>query len=334
MPEIGEIVIGRTTFRAEKQWAKLPEGIRFGDVGGVAVDAAGRIHVFNRGPHPVIVLEQDGSFASGWGEGLFTNPHAIDIAADGHVYCTDDGDHTVRKFTADGRLVMTIGLPGTPGPRLSGVPFNRCTHTAVGRHGDIFVSDGYGNAHIHRFRPDGTYVETYGGFGPKPGQFNIPHNIASDGDGLLYVADRENHRVQVLDEAGRVQSIWAGLHRPCALCRTRGGDIVIGEAAAHKSAAEVDPQTEGLRISQWSATGEPVGASGRARPARTFSGLIAPHGMAVDATGAIYVGEVTTAAWRIYFPGEPPPDDILPLRKFVPITPTGEASAAASGELS
>jgi DNA-binding beta-propeller fold protein YncE len=108
----------------------------------VAVDSKDRIYVFNRGIHPMIVLDRAGNFIKSWGEGLFHRAHGLDIDSDDNIYCTDDGDHTVRKCSGDGKVLLTIGIPNKPAPFMSGEPFHRCTHTALSPKGDIYVSDG------------------------------------------------------------------------------------------------------------------------------------------------------------------------------------------------
>ena len=100
---------------------------------------------------------------------------------------------------------------------MSGEPFHRCTHTAMAPNGDIYVSDGYGNARVHKYAPDGRLLLSWGGPGTDPGEFNIAHNITCDADGWVYVADRENHRVQVFDGNGKYETQWNNLHRPCGI---------------------------------------------------------------------------------------------------------------------
>ena len=128
-------------------------------------------------------------------------------------------------------MLLTIGIPDKPAPYMSGEPFNRCTHTALSPKGEIYVSDGYGNACVHKYTPDGKLLKTWGEPGSDPGQFNIVHNIAADADGWVYVADRENHRVQVFDGNGSYETQWNNLHRPCALCCCGGKqpNFIIGE---------------------------------------------------------------------------------------------------------
>ena len=172
-----------------------------------------------------------GNFIKSWGEGLFARAHGLHIDADDNLYCTDDGDHTVRKCSVDGKVLLTIGIPNKPAPFMSGEPFHRCTHTALSPKGEIYVSDGYGNACVHKFTPDGKLIKTWGEPGTDPGQFNIVHNIVTDADGWVYVADRENHRVQVFDGNGKYETQWNNLHRPCALhcCGGKQPNFIVGE---------------------------------------------------------------------------------------------------------
>jgi hypothetical protein len=95
-------------------WEQLPDGWTHADVCDVDVDAHDRVYVMNRGEHPVIVYEADGTFVRSWGEGVFANPHGITIGADGFAWCVDNADHTVRKFTLEGELVLTLGTAGVP----------------------------------------------------------------------------------------------------------------------------------------------------------------------------------------------------------------------------
>ena len=197
---------GEHRYRVNADWARLPDGWEFRDVAAVAVDSKDQVYVFNRGEHPMMVFDRDGHFLRSWGEGLFPRAHGTHFAPDGTLYLTDDGDHTVRQCTLDGKVLMTLGIPGQPSPYMSQEPFHRCTHTALSPSGEIYVSDGYGNARIHKFSPDGKLLTSWGSPGSNPGEFNIPHNICCDADGWVYVADRESHRVQVFDGNGRYET--------------------------------------------------------------------------------------------------------------------------------
>jgi streptogramin lyase len=208
---------GEYTFEVNENWAKVPDEITLGDCAAVGVDRQNRVYAFNRGEHPVAVFDAEGNLLRTWGEGVFHRPHGVHMGQDDTIWLTDDGDHTVRKCTLDGKVLMTLGIPGEPKPFMSGEPFHRCTHTALSPQGDLYVSDGYGNARIHKYTPHGKLVMSWGEPGTDPGQFNIPHNICCDHDGWVYVADRENHRVQVFDGNGKFETQWN--NRVSSVCR-------------------------------------------------------------------------------------------------------------------
>jgi DNA-binding beta-propeller fold protein YncE len=308
-------------------WGQLPEGWFLKDVAAVAVDRHDRVYVFNRGTHPMIVFDSDGNFLRSWGEGLFNRPHGLHIGDDDAVYCTDDGDHTVRKCTPQGVVLLEIGVPGRPSQFMSGLPFNRCTHTALSPTGDIYVSDGYGNACVHRYSPDGKRLQTWGESGCGPGQFYIPHNLYCDTGGWVYVADRENHRIQVFDRRGRFESEWRGLHRPCALCagRSSGALWYVGEAGPALPPTLEFPNL-GPRISILNCNGEVLARLGNLPAGIEPGRFVAPHGIAVDSSGAIYVGEVSYTAWPSVFPRRLQPESLPTLHKLKPIKVGGNPS--------
>ncbi|HET7340505.1 MAG TPA: peptidyl-alpha-hydroxyglycine alpha-amidating lyase family protein [Methylomirabilota bacterium] len=294
------VVLGAGEHRYEvaSDWAKLPPGHEFNaDVAAVGVDAQDRVYCFNRGAHPMVVLDRDGNFLRSWGEGVFRRPHGVHMAPDDTLWLTDDGDHTVRHCTLDGKLLLTLGVPGKPAAYLGGQPFHRCTHTALSPRGELYVSDGYGNARVHKYAPDGRLLRSWGEPGTDPGQFNIPHNIACDAEGWVYVADRENHRVQVFDGDGRFQTQWINMHRPSGLFRDpRDGRFYVGEIGGGV-AVNLDMPNIGPRVSIYGARGELLARLGQ-RPAGLEPGqFISPHGLAVDSRGDIYVGEVSYTNW-------------------------------------
>jgi DNA-binding beta-propeller fold protein YncE len=314
-------ILGSGEFRYEviENWARLPDGWLFKDVAAVAVDHKDRVYVFNRGEHPMIVFDRDGNFLRSWGEGVFHRAHGLHIGPDESLYCTDDGDHSVRKCTLEGKVLLTIGIPGKPAPYMSGEPFHRCTHTALSPRGDIYVSDGYGNSRIHHYSPDGRLLKSWGEPGTGPGQFNIPHNLCCDPDGWIYVADRENHRVQVFDGNGRYEAEWHNLHRPCGMFMEakRQPLCYIGEIGPTLPINRDVPNL-GPRISIVDHKGNLVsrfGAekAGYDRPDQ----FVAPHGMAVDSRGDLYVGEVSYASWTQVFPDREMPRGLNTLRKLV-----------------
>ncbi|NKC12746.1 MAG: hypothetical protein GKR94_11265 [Gammaproteobacteria bacterium] len=309
---------GEYQYRVVEDWAKLPDGWTFMDVAGVAVDSNDTVFVFNRGEHPMMVFDRSGNFLRSWGEGLFKRAHGCHAGPDDAIYCTDDGDHTVRKLDAHGKLLLALGVPGEPAPYMSGEPFHRCTHTALSPDNHIFIADGYGNACVHKYTPDGKHVKTWGESGADAGQFNIAHNIVADDEGWIYVADRENHRVQVFDTDGRYETQWNNLHRPCGLFMPRGKcpHCFIGELGPGMPVNRTAPNL-GPRLSIVDNAGKLVARLGAEDGPGFESGkFLAPHGIAVDSHGDIYVGEVAYTNWPATFGDEPLPRYLRTLQKL------------------
>jgi len=303
-------------YRALERWEKLPPGWGWTEATAVAVDSRDRVYVFNRGEHPVIVFDREGNVLDSWGEDLIKHAHGITIGPDDSVWLTDDGDHTVRKFTPEGKLLLTLGEPGRPAPAQSGQPFNRPTHVALcPRTGDIYVSDGYGNSRVHKFDPAGRHLLSWGEPGTDPGCFNIPHNIATDAEGLVYVADRENHRIQVFDPRGRYLGQLQNLHRPCALCFVpgNGGRLYVGELPT-QLAVNAEVPNIGARVSVLTLRGDLLGRVGDRFPGERPGQFVAPHGVALDSRGDLYVAEVS---WTARGRHENPPRRIRSFQKFV-----------------
>src|SRR5581483_11264629 len=128
----------------------------------------------------------------------YPRAHGVHMGPDDSIYLTDDGGHFVRKCSLDGKVLLELGVPGKPAPYMSGEPFHRCTHTALSPKGEIYVSDGYGNARVHKYDPAGRLLMSWGEPGTLPGEFNIVHNICTDAN-------------------GRYETQWNNLHRPCGL---------------------------------------------------------------------------------------------------------------------
>jgi DNA-binding beta-propeller fold protein YncE len=309
---------GEYTYRVVDNWAKWPDGWKLHDVAAVGVDAHDNVYAFHRGEHPMVVFDRDGNVLRTWGEGIFKRAHGVHMGPDGAIYLTDDGDHSVRKCTLDGKVLLTIGIPGEPAPFMSGEPFRRCTHTALSPEGEIYVSDGYGNARVHKYAPDGKRVMSWGEPGSGPGQFNLPHNISCDADGWVYVADRENHRIQVFDGNGRFQTQWHDLHRPSGMYMPPGKCPVcyVGEIGPYYEFNRGAPNL-GPRVSILSNEGKLLARITTVPAHGTGPGqFISPHGLAVDSQGSLYVGEVAYTAWSSLFPDQPKPARIRTLQKF------------------
>jgi DNA-binding beta-propeller fold protein YncE len=310
------VTLGQDKFTYEviENWAKLPNDWTFKEVGGVGVDARDNVYVFSRGAHPMMVFDRDGNFLRSWGEGLFPRAHGVTMGPDETMFLTDDGDHTVRKCTLDGKVLLTLGTSGKPAPFMSGEPFHRCTHVAIDpRNGDFYVSDGYGNARVHKYTPDGKLLFSWGESGTDPGEFNIVHNIATDKDGWVYVADRENHRVQVFDPNGKFETQWVNMARPCGLYLDQSSGLAyIGELGA-----AIGPNAKarklGPRVSIYNTEGQVLARLGEGPEGEEPGLFIAPHGICIDSRGDIYVGEVS---WTHTGSRLNPPREIRSLQKL------------------
>jgi len=302
------------TYEVIENWAKLPDGWSFKEVAAVGVDAKDNVYAFNRGAHPMMVFDRQGNFLRSWGEGVFPRAHGITYSPDEAMFCTDDGDHTVRKCTLDGQVLFTLGVSGQPAPFMSGNPFNRCTHVAIDpRNGDFYVSDGYCNARVHKYTPDGKLLFAWGESGTDPGQFNIVHNIATDSQGWVYVADRENHRVQVFDPNGKYETQWVNMARPCGLYIDQAADVAyVGELGVAISSND-QALGVGPRISIYNTKGEVLARLGNKPEGEAPGQFIAPHGICIDSRGDIYLGEVS---WTHTGSRLNPPREIRSLQKL------------------
>lgn len=281
---------GDFAFEADDDWLKIPDEYQFPEAAGVAVDANDNVYIFNRGEHPVVVLDSAGNFLRSFGEGAFGGrEHGIHISPDGYCYLVEDAQHAIHKFDLNGQLRWTLGEVGKPAPKWSGEPFNRPTHMAVSpKTGDIFVTDGYGNARIHHFSPEGKLLLSWGEVGTDPGEFLNPHNIVVDADDYVYVADRENNRVQVFDAKGRLEAIWNQVFKADGMCRDSDGTFFIGELVAMH-----DTNTLGHRITILSKFGKRLARLGSKTQGDGPGEFNAIHGCAVDSNGNLYLAEVS-----------------------------------------
>jgi DNA-binding beta-propeller fold protein YncE len=301
---------GSYRFEALGAWGRLPEGWSFVEAVGVATDSHDRVFVFNRGEHPVIVLDPNGSFLNAWGEGHFVRPHGIQIGPDDMVYLTDDRDHTVRKYTPDGRLLWTLGTSGRPSDTgiqgydfrtiaHAGPPFNLPTNLALGPDGELFISDGYGNARVHKFAADGRLLLSWGEPGDGPGQFNVPHGIAVDRRGRVVVADRENSRLQLFTPGGDLLAIWTNVVRPCDVFVDRAGNLLVAELGKRAGMfpwMKPDLGAPGGRVSVFDPDGVLLSRWGGGDDPTSPADFYAPHDLWLDSQGSLYVAEVVRSA--------------------------------------
>jgi len=315
------VIVGHGDYRYEfsNDWAKVPPGLEWRECADVTVDSKDQVYVFNRGGrHPVMVFDRDGNYLRSWGEGLFKRAHGAYTAPDDTLWLTDDGNSVVRRCTTDGKVLLTLGVPGEPSPYMSLRPFNRCTHTAMSPEGDVYVSDGYGNARIHKYSPDGKLLLSWGEPGTEPGQFNIPHNVCCDADGWVYVADRESHRVQVFNGKGKYETQWNNLHRPNSIYMRPGRCHIcyVGEGGPTMSVNAKSPGL-GPRVSILDMQGKLIARIGDHMGFGMKPGqFMSPHGLTVDSEGSIYVSEVGATRLAKNDPGGTLPKELSTLRKL------------------
>jgi len=237
-------------------------------VPGVACDSQDRVYVVRRAHQPaILIFDSEGNFLTSWGEDIFEEPHGIWISRDDHIYIADTKDHTVRKLSLEGKVIMTLGRKGKPGK--PGEPFNRPTRAVESPSGEIFVSDGYGQQRVHKFGPDGTLLLSWGSKGKSPSQFDLPHSIWVDRQERVYVPDRPNNRIEIFTPEGEFMEQWTDLISPNELFINANNIVYVTEGTAQ-------------RISILTLEGKLL----------TRIRSRSPHGIWVDSEGAIYSAEL------------------------------------------
>lgn len=298
-------------YRVDVGWPRLPASMNFVEVAAVATDSKGRVYVFNRGEHPVAVFTADGEFLKSWGEDAIVRAHGITIGPNDAVYCVDDFDHTVKKFSTEGELLLTLGESGRPSDtgatsidyrtiKYAGGPFYYPTSLAIAPSGDLYITDGYGNARVHRFSNDGRLIESWGEPGSGPGQFAVPHGIAIDADGIVYVADRENSRLQLFSPEGDYLKSWDNLARPSEVFIDEHQTVYVAElgyrAGMWPGTHPPTPDATGGRLSIFNLQGELLTQWGGGEDPCAAGDFFAPHDVWVDAQGDVYLSEVNMSA--------------------------------------
>lgn len=317
---------GDLKFEAIEGWGELPPGWNFGRiVTAVAVDSQDRLYVFNRGEHPIIIFDKEGRFLDSWGEGVFTRPHGLCIAPDETIFCVDDDGHAIRQFRLDGAPLKTISVdkPADTGYEpgyahsvaRSGPPFCYPTDLVVSPGGDMYISDGYGNARIHKYTGDGKLLFSWGDPGNGPSQFVIPHGMCVDREGRLYVADRQNERIQIFNSNGEFITQWTSVLCPNKMVIDDEDIMYVAELGLVVRGDKKNPiflaNGPHARITLRNLDGNILTEWGAQDPSGT--GLFfAPHGIALDSEKSIYVGEVAGS----YSRGRVAPDKPV-LNKYV-----------------
>jgi len=263
---------------------------------GITVDTRDQIYIFTRSQPAVQVYRADGTFLRAWNVEAFGGAHFIRIGPEGNVWTANIENHVVRKYSPEGKLLLTLGEVGRAGADQR--HFDQPTDMAVLPTGDIFVCDGYGNRRVIHFDATGKYVNQWGQAGSKPGQFALPHSIVADSLGRLYVADRENARIQVFDTRGKLLAVWANIVTPWGLWLTKNDEIwVCGSSAVRKDVADewtvVPPSDQVvMKLSQKGEVLLRVPLRKTTVPPGKLGEVDWVHGIALDSQGNLYLGDI------------------------------------------
>jgi DNA-binding beta-propeller fold protein YncE len=276
--------------------AGVPAAWNFIQVSSVAITTRGTVLVLHRGAHPIMEFGGQGKLVRSWGDGMFSEgkvgaipeahwtadrshysavygpagctacgAHSVRVDPQGNIWVIDAPGHVVYKLNSEGDEIMRLGRKGVSGTGPDN--FNLPTDVAFGPNGDVYVSDGYGNARVVKYSRDGKFLLEWGTRGQGPGEFGLPHNVVTDRQGRVYVSDRDNQRIQVFDSNGKFLSQWAGTGGISGLFLTKDQHIWTGGIVR---------DLDGKPLGQLSGTG-----------------TAAPHGVAVADSGDVYLAQLS-----------------------------------------
>ena len=283
-------------YRVVEHWAKLPEGRVWGQPLAVEVDRDGTsLWVFDRcgakscnnsSVAPIQKFDATGRLMASIGAGLFGWPHGLFAAADGTVWVTDGEKQVVMQLAADGHVLRTLGKPGVAGNGPD--TFNSPSDVLVAPDGTIFVADGHGdfpvkntNDRIVKLSKNGEFIKAWGHHGSAQGEFDVPHGLAMDSAGRLYVADRANSRIQIFDQDGKFIAEWTQFGRPSGVAIR---DDIIYVADSQSSDKVNAPFHRGIRVGSVK-DGKVMAFVGASDPKAEM-----PEGVAVDKDGNVFGG--------------------------------------------
>ena len=261
-------------YRVVAGFPQLPSGWTLGAVSGAATDSKGNVIVFHRGEHPILFFDRSGKYLRSFGEGLFKSAHGLRLDKGENIWVTDNANHTVTKFSYEGKVLLSLGVKDVPGE--DDKHFNKPTDVAFTPNGDFFVSDGYGNSRVVKFNQEGKFLLAWGKKGKGEGEFNLPHAVRLDSKGQVYIADRENDRVQVFDQNGKFLRQFGGF-APFGLYITSDDRLFVADGRANRV---LKMTLDGKILAAWGGLGSEAG---------NFN---LPHGITVGGDGAVYVTEI------------------------------------------
>lgn len=261
------VALGPQRYFVDQSWLTWPATSPKGFVSQLAVNSRNDLYLLNRGNPVIQVFDESGRFVKEWRSDIVSHGHGIFIDHNDDVYVVDSDRHCVHVFDPDGTLRLSLGRPDHP---TYGAPFNHPTDVSVAPNGDIFISDGYGNSHVHKFSATGEHLLTWGGSGKEPGKFTNPHSLRVTRNSTLLVADRENGRVQQFSLDGDCQGEFCALYNPTEIGEDATGIIYVTDQTPRLSAYEPDGRLIGR--------------------CRTFGAI--GHGIALDSNGDIYIADM------------------------------------------
>jgi len=306
----------RHHYRRTTDWGQLPAGKTWGEVTSVDIAPDGTVFVLSRcfakdnngcigreNEPAILKFDKNGKLLKAWGEGMFVFPHGAFLDQEGNYWTTDSRGangkgHVVYKFSGEGKLLMTLGKPGVAGNGHD--TFNMPTDVVVAPNGDIFVADGHGgdtNARVVKFTNDGKYIKEWGKKGKGPDDISEPHTIAIDSQGRLLVGDRENNRIKIFDQDGKLLDTWKQFGRPSGVFIDKKDTIYVVDSQSN--ATQNPGFTRGIRIGS-AKDGKVTAFIPDTLPDPDKNNNAGAEGIGADASGNVYAGEVTTMALKKY----------------------------------
>jgi len=300
-------------YRTVEGWAKLPAGRTWGATSAVDVARDGRsIWIAERcGANTcagsslpaVLLFDESGRLTTSFGAGMFVFPHGMHVDRGGNVWVTDargrDGKgHQVFKFSADGKVLLVLGKAGVSGEGPD--VFNQPSDVAVAANGDVFVADGHdenSNARIVKFSKDGKFIKAWGKHGKGAGEFEVPHGLAFDSRGRLFVADRGNNLIQIFDQEGKFLEEWKQFSRPSGIYIDKNDVIYVADSESNR---KTNPGWKrGIRVGRVK-DGKVTAFIPDPEPDPEKVVTSAAEGVAADARGNVYGAEVGSRAVKKY----------------------------------